>query len=459
MGLDSLQAQVITKEINKYLVGQGKRPKMEVRFVYSNPSVTGLVATLKELVDGKLPKQKSPDSLVGSMQKVYQLHASDFPVSARAPRQSHNEVVVLLTGSTGSLGSYILDSLISETRVTQVYCLNRGPDSLGRQRKSQSAKNLHQPTDKISCLDADLSREFFGLPIDMYKTLLRETTHIIHNAWQVDFMLTFDSFAGHLGTVRRFIDFSAHSSAGAQVFFISSISAVANYNNATIPEVILDDWNTPHEVGYGQSKFVAERILDAAARVAGVPATVCRVGQIAGPSTSTGIWPKQEWFPSLVASSRYLGKLPASLGRLDIVDWIPVDILGRALVELTVSELGAGRPWVPGMGATVYHAVNPQRTIWTELVEPLSRSLSAGCENMEVVSLECWLDTLRRSASEEVNLISNPATKILDFYEGLQTGKKAHLDTKETLRSSPTLASLVAVHEAWMENWVKQWSF
>ncbi|RYP40604.1 hypothetical protein DL767_001604 [Monosporascus sp. MG133] len=128
---------------------------------------------------------------------------------------------------------------------------------------------------------------------------------------------------------------------GAQLFVLSSISAVANYcvtagrtNDDGIPERIFKDWRVPQATGYGQSKFVSERLLDAASREANIPAVVCRLGQVAGPTTAAGIWLKKEWLPGLIAGSKYLGKLPASLGRMEAIDWIPVDVLGQCIVEL-----------------------------------------------------------------------------------------------------------------------------
>lgn len=95
-----------------------------------------------------------------------------------------------------------------------------------------------------------------------------------------------------------------------------------------------------------------------------MPVVVCRVGQVAAP---TGVWPRQEWLPSLVASSRWLGQLPVSLGRSDAVDWIPVDVLARGLVEFAMGggpEAGGQRE--PGAGAVVYDAVSPSRISWAE---------------------------------------------------------------------------------------------
>ena len=53
-------------------------------------------------------------------------------------------------------------------------------------------------------------------------------------------------------------------------------------------------------MGYGESKYVAELLLEAGAEKCGVPAVICRVGQLAGPvKNEKGMWNKQEWLPSV----------------------------------------------------------------------------------------------------------------------------------------------------------------
>lgn len=53
-------------------------------------------------------------------------------------------------------------------------------------------------------------------------------------------------------------------------------------------------------MGYAESKYIAELLLEAGAEKCGVPAVICRVGQLAGPVTkNAGIWNKQEWLPSV----------------------------------------------------------------------------------------------------------------------------------------------------------------
>jgi thioester reductase-like protein len=71
--------------------------------------------------------------------------------------------------------------------------------------------------------------------------------------------------------------------------------------NELVPEIAIDDPGVAAHQGYGESKWIAERLLDNAARKCGVSSTICRVGQIAGPVEKgmRGVWNTQEWLPSV----------------------------------------------------------------------------------------------------------------------------------------------------------------
>ncbi|KAF2799236.1 acetyl-CoA synthetase-like protein [Melanomma pulvis-pyrius CBS 109.77] len=459
LGLDSLQVTLITKKINEYLLENGKLECIPTKTVYSNPTIDAITTVVSALTENMAPIE-SGETDEEKMNNLYKLHTAGLPLSARqAQDKPLGKVVVLLTGSTGSLGSYILDTLLSDPRVSTIYCLNRGSGSHERQLKSQALKGLQTLQSKVKCIDADISKAYFGLPMHVYRDLLDRITTVIHNAWQVDFNMAVNSFNNQISTVSRFVDFSAHSKFGAQLFFVSSISAVANWNTITgssenVPEQIYENWKIPQSMGYGQSKFVSERLLDTAAREANIPAVICRVGQIAGPTMAAGMWPRQEWLPSMIRSSKYLGMLPASLGPLEVVDWIPVDILAKGIIELATSSTAPEKTC-----ATVYHAVNPERTSWKELLPTVARYLEPQTK-ISIVSLEEWVNTLRQSSSKDV--VENPAIKILGFFESLvryNTGGPVLLNTKNATNTSKTLADLVAVGEEWMENWMRQWEF
>ncbi|KAK3945721.1 hypothetical protein QBC46DRAFT_371464 [Diplogelasinospora grovesii] len=466
LGLDSLQITVITRELNTFLSTQVPGVSVEARTVYANPSISALTSIVESLISGS--SHTGTESPAEKMQRLYEQHSAHLPISARPvqPKSSHQEVV-LLTGSTGSLGSYILDSLLKDDRVSKIYCLNRGPDSVVRQAKSMAARGLHQlEAEKTVFLDTDLSKPYLGLPTTTYKVLLGEVTCVVHNAWKVDFNHSLDSFSTQIAGVRRLIDFSSGTRFGARVFFISSISSVSNSPETRIPERVAEDWTVSEDMGYGQSKLVSERLLDTAAREADVPAIVCRVGQIAGPVTKVGdggMWPKQEWIPSLIASSKHLGKLPQTLGGMERVDWIPVDCLGETIVELALHQ--TSQEVESEGGAVVYHTVNVTPSTWSKELVPavvggLEESLG-GERKVEVVSLEDWVSALRESAKgQEVDVQKNPAIKLLDFFAGLsKSNQPMVLDTQNTAGVSETLKGTGPVQKSWMENWMRQWAF
>ncbi|GAP82911.2 putative thioester reductase domain-containing protein [Rosellinia necatrix] len=454
LGLDSLQVNIIAKTLNEYLASHGKPQSIAPRTVYSNPTLAALIDAVSVIMSGSTASSGNDEE---KLEELYQFCTENLPISGRDPSpRSSDSSVVLMTGSTGSMGSYIVDSLQRDDRVSRIYCLCRGPESVRRQETLQASKGLAPLSDKVQCLDADLFKSHFGLAADKYRELLGGVTHVIHNAWQVDFNLTIHSFARHVGFVRRLVDFASHSRLGAELFFISSISAVGGLAG-DVAEDVYAGWATPVASGYGQSKFLSERLLDAAARHAGVPATVCRVGQVAGPTTAAGEWPRKEWLPSLVASSRYLGKLPDSIGaRLGAVDWVPVDKLGQSVAELALHP--RSRDPDAGAGATVYHAINPHSTTWAALLPGVARYLGQG-RAVEVVSLEAWVAALRDSAARTEDIAANPAIKLLDFFESLAYASGASLSTERTLPASPTLSTIGPVHDAWMENWMRQWGF
>ena len=125
------------------------------------------------------------------------------------------------------------------------------------------------------------------------------------NQWQVDFNLVLPSFKPLIAGVVNLIKLASCSSHQPPIFFTSSIGTVRfwseNHPAELVPETALDDPNLPGKQGYSESKWVAERILDVAAKKSCVSSSICRVGQIAGPVDKglKGAWNMQEWVPSV----------------------------------------------------------------------------------------------------------------------------------------------------------------
>ncbi|KAA6414504.1 MAG: hypothetical protein FRX48_01253 [Lasallia pustulata] len=453
-GMDSLQVLTLIKHLKAGLITAGvDSDNLAPSTIYTNPTVSKLsdaVLGLKGRAQGK--KLTDEKARIERMQAMLTKYSAVPAVTV--------PVVAVLTGSTGTLGSYLLEALAASPDVSRIYCLNRSANAEERQVHVSSYRGLSTQWDKqrIKFLTCDLSKEYLGLDVEAYLDLISHAMLVLHNAWQVDFNLSLSSFEPvHIQGVRHLIDFSALSVHKAKIFFVSSIGAVMNWSanhTGRVLEEIVDDFTVPQAIGYAESKYVAERLLDQASRTFGTPVSICRVGQIAGPvGTEMGMWNRKEWFPSIIASSKYLGMIPESLGAMNTVDWIPIDILSKIIVELALL-----RDSSPG-SSRVYHTVNPRTSTWDSLLPTVDHHLG---NNPKIVPFAAWLKALKQSSSTTKDVSLNPAIKLLEFFENLQRNEHRPpptLETAVTVKSSKTLAQLGPVQAEWMERWMKQWNF
>lgn len=490
-GIDSLGIMSFVRQLKRSFTVHktGVSPNsITTRLAYANPTVLKLAAALHTIASQKEVGNSTTEQLrINETRRMLEKYSSGFqrpqPISLR--RRQEN-ITVVLTGSTGSLGSYLLDALLALQSVGKVYCLNRGTDSQKRQEEASKARGLSTDWEgRVEFLQAAMGQPQLGLCGADYKRLRTEVGYIIRkrpvvlastikrltrdpdNQWQVDFNLSLQSFEPHVAGVRNLVNFSLSSSYRPPILFTSSISTVGNWPSKHpgihVPEEAMYDESVTSAMGYAESKYVGERLLEKASQVARVGVDICRVGQIAGPVINeAGQWNRQEWLPTIIASSKYLGKLPSSLGSSDIIDWIPVDILSNIIIDLMQASFAAQTSEEPY--AKFHHLANPRRTTWSSLLPTIVEHLRTPESKVQVVPLGQWLMALQDSVAttkpEDVN--RNPGLKLIDFYEGMAEGEKdggVWLETRETEKESETMRSLQGVGPQWMDIWLKQWNF
>ena len=155
---------------------------------------------------------------------------------------------------------------------------------------------------------------------------------------------------------------------------------------------------------------------------------------------------------------------------MELVDWIPVDLLGDIIVELSGAaevhqEPENGFPEIevePSVTVPVYHAVNPEFTMWADLLPIVHSSL--GESSIKIVTRSEWVDALAQSQRSAANVTQNPGVKLLEFFEALKlddgnASMIPRLDTEHSEMKSGVLAGLKPVGSVWMEAWLKQWAF
>jgi thioester reductase-like protein len=469
-GMDSLKVLVVAQRLRAAAKTVGMPINLEdvnARLVYSASSVDKMTEAILELVKPPEGIEQNRKSAMFSrelkMKLLLEQYSRALPSSITVGKQVNSLQSVLLTGTTGSLGSYLLAAFekMPSSQVSRIYCLNRSPNSKDRQKKSSLARglNIGWDNERIEFLQADLSQSDLGFGAEKYAELLSETTVIIHNAWQVNFNLTLDSFESQIRGVRNLLDFSVQSAHKAPVVFVSSVSAAHRWMelhpDEMVPEEVLDDFGAPEQIGYSESKFICEHLVQEFSRSSGISSAIMRTGQIAGPLKGNGVWNKQEWLPSIVTSSKHLGVLPETLGTFEAVDWIPVDVLASIMVELVSSTLNQNV-----MRTKVYNLVNPVSTTWSALA-PHAQKL-AGIERR--VALRTWVEILEQSSNEKNGAIveTNPALKLLDFLRVLSrkevpSNARSMYEVKGLIRDSQQASELTAVTAEWMGLWMRQW--
>ncbi|KAK6595947.1 thioester reductase domain-containing protein [Botrytis cinerea] len=347
---------------------------------------------------------------------------------------SSREKVVILTGSTGALGSYILQTLLSSSTVSHIFCLNRTAGEQPQIKRSEAhGLPTEFPSDRVTFLQVNLSEKRLGLEPETFERIKPPQC------------------------------MASTASQDPSLMFLSSLSSVGNFSG-DVPESVINDITASLPMGYSESKFIAENLLSYATdKFPRVSISIARVGQIAGPVSTTGIWTKHEWFPSLVLSSIHLGIMPESLDSTDRskVDWIPIDLIADILVELIFSQRIDHNN-----GAKVYYPVNPVLVPWKSFLPKIIKTATVGQENkITPVPFAKWIELVRKDAEDlhskidfEEMLGKNPAIKLLSFYEGLAKGRVTSvMENKKAVQESEKLRGLKGIEGSWVEKWVQSW--
>ena len=327
LGMDSLQAvrlrRLILAAMRKNATSAPLVDRLSRDFVYRYPSIAKIAEILRStelLNDTTTYHQDRIDEFV-------QQYSLKQPKMCQVGEETGS--VVLLTGSTGSLGSHLLAHIAGLPSVARVVCLNRPPrhasqsqDPHKRQRQVFQTTGVRispEVWSKIQIVPTTSAAPFLGLKDTEYMHLRGAVTHILHNAWPMDFKMMLPSFTSQFQTLNNLLQLAkdAHAirpSIRPKILFVSSIAVAGQYPNAygerIVPEIPLEN-KCINRLGYAEAKMVCERIMEKAAHEFRdeMEATYVRVGQMSG-SKMSGFWNSDEHFPALIKSSQSIGRLP-----------------------------------------------------------------------------------------------------------------------------------------------------
>ncbi|KAI9444302.1 alpha-aminoadipate reductase Lys1p [Lactarius indigo] len=351
--------------------------------------------------------------------------------SRPSPSSSGNPITVFLTGATGFLGGFILRSLLSRETVKKVICIVRSStDGKATERLRQSASDSGVWDEswvqaaRLEVLCGDLDKDAFGLAPQVWDRVTEETDVVLHNGALVHWVYPYERLrpANVLGTLRA-IEF-AYLGKPKQFIFISSTSAINTEYYVRLSDSLslageggvpeddpLEGSRTGLKTGYGQSKWVSEKLLFEAGK-RGLNGYIIRPGYIVG-DTGTAVTNTDDFIWRLVKGCIQLGLVPDINNTINMV---PVDHVAFCISLAAVSPR-------PGLGITVLHVRARPLPTFNFIFSSLSR-YGFQVERCEYL---VWRRELERHVME---VQDNALYPLLHFVlDDLPTStKSAHLD-------------------------------
>lgn len=386
MGLDSMAAAELTTLIEDEICRE-----LPATVLFECPSLESLSLFIEARVAEAPIEENFKETRIARMLADAILPADIVPTGSQDLR--HGDM--LLTGSTGFVGAYLLRSLLRNTPAV-VHCLVRGADASVRVRRNLEQYGLWEDhfASRIRCVYGDISQPLLGMASGDYHQLARFVSAIYHAAAAVDWVRPYEDLRDVNVVGTRELLRLACSGPAKSFHFLSSL-AVCYSTGATTDALESDDPLTNLRglsLGYAQSKCVAESLVRQAAE-RGCRVTVARATLVSGDSTS-GISNADDLLSRLLRGCIQMGAAPD----LDwATDFVPVDHVAEAMVQLAQNGVPGG----------VYHLANPKLRYWRECV--LWMCLRG--YPMQLMSYRDWTMHLRQTATS-----SHPLYPLQSFF-------------------------------------------
>ncbi|KAF2104168.1 acetyl-CoA synthetase-like protein [Rhizodiscina lignyota] len=304
-----------------------------------NPTLEGHLEVVRSTRDGHtaavqadLPAILRADSLLSP--EIQPSKATMCPLSEAS--------TVLLTGATGFLGAFLLRELMESTSA-KILCLVRLDDlaetdraaaGIARLRKNLLDLGLWHDSvmERVEIIPGNLSQRRLGLSSDAFKELAERVQVIFHAGATVNLVYPYAALRNaNVGGTREILRLACRG--GATLQYVSTNGVLPASKEPWPESAMVDSISVAEKLvdGYGQTKWVAERLVYEAGR-RGLPTRVHRLGTLSGDSVSgaTNPW---DLLTALIVESLQIGYAPNIAGWR--AEMTPVDFISKAIVALS----------------------------------------------------------------------------------------------------------------------------
>jgi len=139
------------------------------------------------------------------------------------------------------------------------------------------------------------------------------------------------------------------------------------------------------------------------------------------------------------------------------VDWIPVDVAGKAVAEILTRE-SINDEEEDSSKYEVYNIVNPKPIPWSGLVSLLQKS-NLTPKPMEEISMDEWVARLSK-AGEDDSKSDISGLRLLGFFEGMaEAGDREGkvFETAKGRKISVAMRECSAMCQEWVDGNVSKW--
>lgn len=306
---------------------------------------------------------------------------------------------IFLTGVTGFVGAYLLRDLLETTRA-DIYCLVRAYNhehAFQRIRQNLESyliwKDDYQK--RVIPVIGDLKLPLFGLAADDFQALAENIDSIYHCGSKLSYVAPYEYLeAANVGGTQEGLRLATRIKP-KPFHFVSSLGILLAYKdlNGGNEADELDETKCP-EVGYFQTKYVAEKVVRIA-RERGIPVTIHRIGLIVGDS-QTGVSNVDDFVARMMIGCIQAGYAPDIQ---NLMDMTPVDFVSAAMVYLSRQPQSVGQ---------VFHLLNPIPIHWSNIFNLV---IEAGYP-VKKLTFNSWVEAIEEHANPD----RNPLYPLLPFF-------------------------------------------
>jgi hypothetical protein len=221
-GMDSLAATRISEAL---------RPHVKVSQMQLLGGMTWNHLEAKMQESGAATENVSTASLVDPLVKMVEKYSGNFEnhvPSSRAPAED----TIMITGTSGSIGSSILVDCLKRPNVRRIYALNRPSADPVKAQKASLTKHGFDPSlvdsPKLTFLNADLAAADLGVGELLLEELRISVTHIVHVGWLINWSVDLARFEPLIRGTRNLVDLALSSPLPKppRIIFTSSVAVL-----------------------------------------------------------------------------------------------------------------------------------------------------------------------------------------------------------------------------------------